>query len=935
MPLFAVAVAVPIGPRIERDGRNRRERDGEDNVTESMHAGFRVVTAYNPPRMPLEPSSRLGSYEIVGLIGQGGMGEVYRARDPKLQRDVAIKILPASVSGDVDRRSRFETEARAVAALSHANVLAVYEFGAHDGRLFVVMELLEGRTLRDMLAGGPLSIRKAIDIGTQIARGLSAAHQKNLVHRDLKPENVFVLPDGQVKILDFGLARSIAPPPAPGAAETMAATDPGTVLGTVGYMAPEQVRAGAVDARAAIIALGAVLFEMLSGRRAFERSTAAETMTAILREDPPDLTSTRADLPPALDRIVQHALEKEPQNRFQSASDVVFALTSLSGSGASISGASPAAGAAAPPKPERSLMAVAGWMTAVTLGFAVLWLATRPASRVSNDRWTQFTQLTDAAGEEHAPVISPDGSSFAFVSRTRGSWDIYVQRVGGRNPIVVAGDAVRDEVWPRFSPDGRLIAFSEHDGDGGVFIVGATGESERRLTDFGGNPAWSPDGKQIVFASETVDLPHSRVSTGRLFVVDVAGGPPKPITNEDQDAVHPKWSPSGQRIAFWGVVAGQRDLASVKADGTDRVSITNDAALDWAPEWSPDGRWIYFASDRGGSMAIWRIAVDDRTGQPSGEPEAVTAGVEAAMDLPSFSSDGRTLVFRSQMESANPAAIPFDPVTERAGTPRILTTRTGILLPASISPDGQWIAMTNRGERQEDLFLMRSDSHEIRRLTDDLARDRGPRFTPDGAALVFYSNRSGRYSAWSIRPDGSGVTNLVDDPRGFIYPSISPIDGRLSLNSDSRRDEVYVATPPFPSPSTRLELLPNIRVDGGVVFPALWSKDGKWMSATWVSGAGEPAGVASYDVTARRAYRLTDDRGIWAAPLLPDGRRIIYFTTTSELVVVDVQGGKRRVIPVTLPLPAAREAIAVSPDGRTIYYGAQRTESNVWKVERR
>jgi Tol biopolymer transport system component len=880
--------------------------------------------------MPLEPSSRLGSYEIVNLIGQGGMGEVYRARDPKLQREVAIKILPASVSSDPDRRARFEQEARAVAALSHANVLAVHEFGAQDGRMFVVMELLEGRTLRAMLDSGPLAVRKAVDIGTQIARGLSAAHHKNLVHRDLKPENVFVLPDGQVKILDFGLARSMAPRSGSSAAETMAATDPGTVLGTVGYMAPEQVRGGAVDARADLFALGAVLFEMLAGKRAFERGTAAETMTAILREDPPDLAAARADLPPALDHIVQHALEKDPQARFQSAGDIVFALTSLSGSGVARSGAVPAVPAAAGSK---SLMAVAGWMTALTLGTAVLWLATRPAGRADTERWTQFTQLTDAAGEEHTPVVSPDGTSFAFVSRARGSWDVYVQRVGGRNPILVAGDPARDEVWPRFSPDGRLIAFSEHDAGGGIFVVGATGESERRLTDFGGNPAWSPDGKQIVFASETVDLPHSRVSVSKLFVVDLAGGQPEQLL--DSDAVQPKWSPSGARIAFWSVVGGQRDLATVKADGSDRIAVTNDAALDWAAEWSPDGRWIYFASDRGGSMAIWRIAVDERSGRTSGEPEAVTAGVEAAMDLPSFSSDGRTLVFRSQLESANPAAIAFDPVTERAGAVRVLTTRTGILLPSSISPDGQWIALGNRGERQEDLFVMRTDGREIRRLTDDLARDRVPKWTPDGTALVFYSNRGGQYAPWSIRPDASGLTRLVDDPtRGFLYPSISPVDGRMSLISDVRSTEAYVVQPPFPASGDRVQVLPAADVDGGSISPVLWSSDGKWLAGTWVSKSGETGGVGSYDVTARRAQVLSRDRGIWSPAFLPDSRRIIYFTTSSELVIVDVQGGKRRVVPVTLPLPAARESIAIAPDGRTIYYGAQRIESNVWQVRR-
>ena len=883
--------------------------------------------------MSLEPSSRLGSYEILGKLGEGGMGVVYRARDLKLQRDVAIKILPAGVSSDPDRRARFENEARAIAALSHANVLAVHEFGAHEGRLFVVMELLDGQSLRDLLAPGPLPVRKAIDIAIQMARGLSAAHQKNLIHRDLKPENVFVLPDGQVKILDFGLARHAQRPATTDAAETVAVTDPGTVLGTVGYMAPEQVRGGTIDARADLFALGAVMFEMLAGRRAFQRDTNAETLTAILREEPPDLTAARAEIPPALDRIVQHALEKEPQARFQSASDIVFALTSLSGSSASVSGAVPAAGAVTPARSERSLMAVAGWLTALTLGAAVVWLAIGRGGSVSPEQWTQFAQLTDAAGEEKDAVISPDGSSFAFISAERGSWDIYVQRVGGRNPQLVAGDPARQERWPRFSPDGRQIAFSEMDADGGIFIVGATGESERRLTDVGGNPAWSPDGKQIVFATETVELPHSRSSQSRLFVVDVAGGTPKKIV--DGDAVQPRWSPSGARIAAWAVVGGQRDLITVAADGSDRVAVTNDAALDWAPEWTPDGRWIYFSSDRGGSMGLWRIGMDERTGRPSGPPEAVSAGVEAAMALPSFSADGRVLLFRSQLQSVNPAAIPFDPAAERAGTPRVLTTRTGILVPGSISPDGQWMVLNNLGERQEDLFVIRTDGRDLRRLTDDLARDRGPRWTPDGTAIVFYSNRGGSYAAWSIRPDGSGMTKLVEDPkRGFIYPAMSPADGRVSATSDSQTLEAYLLTPPFPATGDRIQLLPNAGTAAGYINPSLWSPDGKWLSGAWVSQSGEPAGTAVYDLANRRAQKLTDDRGIWSAPFLPDSRRLMYITTMSELVVVDVATGKRRVIPVTLPLPAGRESFAIAPDGRTIYYGAQRIESNVWKVER-
>src|SRR5688572_15874102 len=283
--------------------------------------------------MSLTSGTRLGPYEIANLIGAGGMGEIYRAHDTRLGRDVAIKVLPGAFAQDADRLARFEREAKSIAALSHQNIIAIHDTGTHDGQVFVVTELLEGETLRTRIQQGPLPLRKATDIAMQIARGLAAAHDKGIVHRDLKPENVFVRNDGQVKILDFGLARSTAP--SSGTTETVAAvTDPGTVMGTVGYMAPEQMRGQAVDARTDLFALGTVLYEMLSGQRAFKGDTAADTMIAIVKEDPPELTALRPEIPPALQRIVRHCLEKNPVERFQSARDVAFALESATESGA-------------------------------------------------------------------------------------------------------------------------------------------------------------------------------------------------------------------------------------------------------------------------------------------------------------------------------------------------------------------------------------------------------------------------------------------------------------------------------------------------------------------------------------------------------------------------------------------------------------------------
>jgi len=325
--------------------------------------------------LSLSPGTRLGPYEILAPIGAGGMGEVYRAKDSKLDRDVAIKVLPESVAANPDMLARFEREAKAVAALSHPNILAIHDYGSQDGVAYAVMELLSGQTLRDRLDSGALSLKQAVDFAMQVARGLSAAHERGIVHRDLKPENLFVTKDGHVKILDFGLARrteqkaegeTSAPTQSKG-------TEPGTVMGTMGYMSPEQVRGREVDHRSDIFPFGAVLYEMLSGQRAFKRETAADTMSAILKEEPLELSESGRNVPVALDHVVKHCLEKKPEDRFQSARDIVFALSEASGSTSTSSTTSGAQAAAPVPTRRRPLaFAAAGVLVAVVAGL-LLW----------------------------------------------------------------------------------------------------------------------------------------------------------------------------------------------------------------------------------------------------------------------------------------------------------------------------------------------------------------------------------------------------------------------------------------------------------------------------------------------------------------------------------------------------------------------------------
>ena len=434
--------------------------------------------------MPLSAGTRLGPYEILSPIGAGGMGEVYRARDTRLQRDVAIKVLPERVADSAKALARFERESRVVAALSHPNILAIHDVGQEGATAYAVMELLEGATLRDELRGGPLPPRQATAYAVQSAEGLAAAHDKGVVHRDLKPENLFISRDGRLKILDFGLAREASDAGAP-RSETesptlVRETDPGSVVGTVGYMSPEQVRGDVVDHRSDIFSLGCVLQEMLTGRRAFERATAAETMTAILREDPASLAETGRALAPALERIVSHCLEKKPEQRFQSARDLAFDLASVSGTSAT---ASPSA---APPTLGRAGSWIAAALAAVLLSGLGYRAGRATAGREAGVQPSlHFTQITDLPGAESSPSLSRDGKTLAFVGRVTGHGDVYVQRVGGHNPINLTADCPKDDTGPAFSPDGERIAFHSDCEGGGLFVMGATGESRRRVADFG------------------------------------------------------------------------------------------------------------------------------------------------------------------------------------------------------------------------------------------------------------------------------------------------------------------------------------------------------------------------------------------------------------------------------------------------------------------
>jgi len=884
--------------------------------------------------MPLTAGTRLGSYEIVDLLGAGGMGEVYRARDPRLGREVAIKVLSDRLALDPDALARFEREATSVARLSHPNILSIFEFARDAGTVFVVMELVDGETLRAKLSGGPLPSRRAVAYALQIARGMAAAHARGIVHRDLKPENVMITRDDHVKILDFGLAKPFDSGDSEMTRGATVATSAGTVLGTFGYMAPEQVRGLAVDQRTDMFAFGAVLYEMLTGERAFKGETAADTMTAVLTKDAPDLDVARLSISPNLERIVRRCLEKTPDLRFQSANDLAFALDSLSttSSGSTTSGVAPAMLPASPaPVAQSASRAWLPWSIAALAIVAASVLAVTRSRPVATDgQWNTFTRITDAAGEETTPSLSPDGNTLIYSARVGGNWNIYAQRVGGRNSTPIVGDPRRDERGPAFSPDGSMIAFHESDAEGGIFVAGATGESVRRVTDFGFDPAWSPDGKSIAFAAEEVNDPSSRKGPSLLYLVPSAGGTPKKI-GDDEDGVEPSWSPSGDRLVYWSNTGGQRDICTISVTTGVRTKITNTPSIDWSPVFSPDGRYIYFSSDRGGAMNIWRVPVDAATGQVTGAFESVTTGVLALYGRPQFSRDGQRMVFQARVASVNPVMIPFDPATLKAGAPVILDGRNNIRVPSDVSPDSSMLSYFTIGERQEDILIGPVEG-SMRRLTDDAARDRAPMFTADGKSLLFYSTRDGAWAIWSIGVDGGNLHKLTGAPAFSIYPVISPKGDTVALSGADDR-AVYLLS--LASPSAVAERMPGDHLGDLAFSPSNWSPDGARVVGTLAASGGRPSGIGVYDLAAKTLTSVSNDWTPWAI-WLSDSRRVIYFTHDGhELAVLDTVTRTRTTVDVRLPAPSVDDTFAVSPDRRRIFYGAARSETDIWVVERK
>jgi Tol biopolymer transport system component len=713
------------------------------------------------------------------------MGEVFLAQDTRLGRKVALKLLPEGVTVDVEARRRFAQEARTASALNHPNIVTIYDIGSADGRDFLAMEYVEGESLRDVLEAGRLDVRRSLDLMAQAASALAAAHEAGIVHRDIKPENLLVNRAGQLKILDFGLAKLVERQTAPllqSSLETLAETPQptsqgrtgtGVILGTVSYMSPEQARGQPVDHRTDVFSLGLVLYETLTGSRPFTGKSAVETLHAIINEEPVSAVERNPRVPPQAMDILAKALAKDPAERYQHAAD--FALDLRRARRAVESGSSGAEARAAlrPVSKPRPLLWVLGGLVVSALA-AGAWYLGRSAAQPSGPTLADVTvtPLTSDPGYEGEPTFSPDGETIAYVSDRTGNFDIFLKQVSG-GPDVNITNSPADDVQPAFSPDGKQIAFVstrestthltyENFGvpptGGDIWVMPALGGSPRRIARSGNFPSWSSDGSALVFMG-------GGAFRKKVFRAPATGGEAREIPLRPPRGVaafrfilYPALSPDGKWILFQ---AEQFRVHIVGSSGGEAKHLCRGRR----PVWAPDGRSVVYSNaDAGKNYSLWRIPFSPAKGAADGPAEPVTVG-RGVDTQAAISRDGRQIAFTALEQTFNIETLPFDAELGRAtGEVKILTSGNNDIEWKSMSPDGRSVTYENDGR------IWRLDPGQAPyALTSDPAfTDHQPRWSPDARSIVWQRapvHQPGKLDVWLMASDGAGPQRLVENAR--------------------------------------------------------------------------------------------------------------------------------------------------------------------------
>ncbi len=820
--------------------------------------------------MTLVAGTKVGPYEILAPLGAGGMGEVYRARDTRLGREIALKILPESFARESDRLHRFEQEARAVAALNHPNILAVFDIGQHNGSPFLVSELLEGESLRAVLDRGALPQRKTIEYGVQITQGLAAAHAKGIVHRDLKPENVFVTKDGRIKILDFGLAKlaqkaSAAVAESEGITLTSSPTAAGVVMGTASYMAPEQVRGESADPRTDIFAFGAVLYEMLSGQQAFRRGTPAETMTAVLKEDPPELSGPGHLVSPALDRTVRRCLEKNCEERFQSARDLSFALSKLSGT-------TDTSGAIYPARaPQRVLWLPWAALALVLVAAAAVIMVVR---REPVKGRMQFA--IPLPGEVSHMALSRDGAMLAFVSPEENSGVpmLYIQRIGSPAATLLSG--TEGASYPFWSPDGTNVAFFAH---GKLEKVAVSGGAPQVLANVLAARSGSWGRRDVVIYSPDAGGALWRVNADGTGAASLTEGL---ITREEDTHRWPVFLPDGNHFLFWAGNFGQAkdDRSSgiyvSSLDGKEkRLLILCHSSFGY------DSHHLYYANEE---RQLVSMAFDTSSATVSGSTSAIgnVVGFQPSTYWTALTvAENGTLVYNASAGAAVSALTWMDRTGKELGR----VGDSAVMANPALSPDGRRIALdiSDQKANNVDIWIESVNGASNARFTFDPSEEVTAVWSRDGSKLAYRMNSFKGPSLVVKR-----ATGLEHERQILVVPHTDDI----IPNSWSPDDRQILCMHPTPSGS-HLELMPAI---GGNPTPFLTSKgresngqispDGKWAAyASDESGNWEiyvttfPGAAGKWQVSRGGG---TEPR--WRG----DGKEIFYIGPTGMLMAVPV-----------------------------------------------
>ena len=864
----------------------------------------------------------LAHYKILEKIGSGGQGDVYLAEDTKLSRKVALKVLPPELAESEKRRARFKREAKALAALDHPNIIQVFSVEEAAGVHFITMQLVQGKTLTELLPKNGFSLAQFFEVAIPLSDAVAAAHQEGITHRDLKSDNVMKGDDGRIKVLDFGLAKATGGLTKEGASElpTAVKTDEGVIVGTVAYMSPEQAEGKSVDHRSDIFSIGIILYEMATGQRPFTGETAASVLSSIIKDTPPSITEVNPALPSLLWRIIRRCLAKDPSRRYQSSLDVRNELEELKGELAS---GELEEGAVVPKRsPVVKWFAAATVTMALALVGALAYILREPSS--TRLRFTNPIQITSAAGVEDFPTWSPDGQRLAFQSHESGNPDIWVTQLGGGGAVNRTVARLEEDRNPRWSPDGSQIAFLSGTAGTDVFVMPAVGGAPRKVYApdtasfiYRGGIDWSADGTELAVVFQAPE-------GGLLDIFSLQSEETRTTTLPA--CYDMSWSPDGSYFAC--IDAANLRVAVTRlwlysSTGREPIDVTDRSSREQSPSWSPDGRQLFFVSNRGGSMDLWQQRIGEEG--PVGAPEPLTVGV--GMRRAAFSPDGTKLAYSKGGLVENVWRVPI--LRERPASwadAEQITIGQAYTSHGDISPDGRRLLVQSDRAGNRDIWVLPAEGGDMTQLTTNPAADGRPRWSPDGREILFVSGRTGNSDLWVMPAEGGPARQLTSDPAPDQRATWSPDGTEIAFVSfRSGNADIWVVSADGGEPRQLTDH------PGGDWNPT-WSSDGNWLVFRSVGREDRlwripSAGGEAEPVTEGRAYVSS-----WS----PDGKEIYFVRPTDidlNIWAVSLTGGREYPVTDFSGRYGSLDTRSLATDGDYLYFNWQEDLGDIWVMD--